>query len=289
MDVAQTRIQLNKSSTSRPYFTGGNFQEVLMWQVDLSTSSPLQSNLFWKRLLSFLYQYEQKLPTDSAPSTAWGDDVRAIELLRASRQEQQKQSQTLGENGGESKTRNLFQLLIQKQRWTIIDLMQAFPASLTHVFATSPKLWFALLPRLSPRYYSISSSPLVVVEGAPSLLSSSSSLEGNMKEKAQEPRPTQPPRELSVTFAVVDYLAPELLPGLAPTLSAINTANGESTQNLLDPTSQTFSHHLRRRRRRIHGIATTYLEQLATPFLLGGAAEANPEEIPQSLGGRIRK
>ena len=97
---------------------------------------------------------------------------------------------------------DLFMNMIHEQRWTMIDLLQQFPSLQPQM---SLENLFALLPQIPPRYYSVSSSPTVG-------------------------------RELTVTFAVVDYLTPALL----------------------DMSE-----------RRIHGLATRYLEAVCSPFLCG--------------------
>eukprot|EP00523_Entomoneis_sp_CCMP467_P010677 CAMPEP_0168740416 /NCGR_PEP_ID=MMETSP0724-20121128/11972_1 /TAXON_ID=265536 /ORGANISM="Amphiprora sp., Strain CCMP467" /LENGTH=733 /DNA_ID=CAMNT_0008787859 /DNA_START=59 /DNA_END=2260 /DNA_ORIENTATION=+ len=114
--------------------------------------------------------------------------------------------------------RATFQTMIQEQRWNVVDLLQNFESLQPQV---SMESLFALLPQIPPRYYSVSSSPAVSKN------------------------------ELTVTFAVVDYVTPAL---------SMSSEDAGS--------------------RRIRGLATGYLELLCSPFLCNKPSGDKTTQLP---------
>jgi len=152
-------------------------REALQREVDLC--SPLKN----KRILCGLSQYA------SDP-----EDRKALELLSS--------KSKVGQEA--------FDKFVDQQRLSVVDLLKEFP-SCQGIPLTA---LLGMLPGIPPRYYSISSSPLV-----------------NQRE-----------RSLTVSFSVVDYVTPSL------------------------PSADKEECGLRRKK----GVATSYLEALASPLLAGG-------------------
>jgi sulfite reductase alpha subunit-like flavoprotein len=105
---------------------------------------------------------------------------------------------------------DLFKKYIDEQRLNAVDILSQFPSCQS---ITLEGL-LSILPRIAPRYYSISSSPI------------------DQKDSTA--------LSLTVAFSVVDYMTPIL-----------SLANGTRLQ------------------RRIGGIATSYLEAMCAPYLIG--------------------
>ena len=156
-------------------------REAMQREIDLC--APLKS----KRILSSLAQHA----TDC-------EDRKALQLLASKTAIAEK----------------AFDEFVDKQRLSVIDILREFP-SCQGIPLTA---LLSILPGIPPRYYSVSSSPL-------------------MHQKVPS---------LTVSFSVVDYVTPSLL-------DASQTERG-----------------LRRKK----GIATRYLEALASPFLAGNSSSS---------------
>ena len=117
----------------------------------------------------------------------------------------------------------LFMDYVVNQRRTVVDILKEF-SSCQNV---SLEGLLSILPGIPPRYYSVSSSPLVKQREAPSL---------------------------TVAFSVVDYLTPSLV---------------------VDGKEQG--------RRRIHGVATGWLETICSPFLSDGVLANAANKPPPTV------
>jgi sulfite reductase alpha subunit-like flavoprotein len=157
-------------------------EQALRYQFDLS--SPIKS----KRVLHSLSHHA------TSP-----EEVCALQLLASKTPDGER----------------LFQLYVDDQRLTIVDILREFPSTQS---VSMPAL-LGMLPSIPPRYYSVSSSPIE-------------------RQKLS----------LTVTLSVVDYLTPSLV---------------------VD--------QVERGLRRVHGVATSYLEAICAPLLVGSSSN---EGIP---------
>ena len=225
-------VALSKQAPAQPFFRG-TLRQALLWHVDLSSPQPLQSTRVWKRLVA-LYSTTNVDEMTEPEKT----ELQALQALWYGKECCNHQKQ---QDKDETKTTkelyaSMFDSLIVQQRWSIVDLLQAFPTLQTKLLSSIDTV-FAVLPALVPRYYSVSSSPLT----------------NNNK--------TEDCRTLTVAFAVVDYQTPILLESAKTTAPTIPTP----------PEGQAgFG-----RSRRIHGLATTYLEGLASPLLVQDKNDSN--------------
>lgn len=151
-------------------------RDAISREIDLS--SPLKS----KRIMSSLSQHATNC-----------EDRKALLLLASKTPE--------GERA--------FERFVEQQRLSVVDILKEFPSCQ----AIPLTALLGILPGIPPRYYSVSSSPLV----------------------------GQHDLTLTVSFSVVDYVTPSL-------------KFGDVEAGL----------------RRKKGIATSFLEALASPFLAGG-------------------
>lgn len=118
----------------------------------------------------------------------------------------------------------LYDTIIDEQRWNFIDIIHAFPSVQSNI---TIDLLLNVLPSIPPRYYSISSSPLVT-------------------------SPYCKSRSLTIAFSAVDYVTPSL-----NIVSASKSSNSAGTNDSKTEYGM----------RRIYGLATRYLEVIASSLL----------------------
>lgn len=136
-------------------------------------------------------------------------------------------------------SQDIYQLLIDDQRLTFVDLLRLFPSCQEDVTLEG---LLKILPRIPPRYYSICSSPLTK-HGEKNMDDEKKRSGGDHGDHGGDKC-----HSLKVAFSVVDYLTPRIILNDSSSTSVIL-----SKQN---------------NRRRVGGLVTTYLETICSSFLI---------------------